>query len=178
VDPGNDPVRLVRIALATAGILASGARCSVATVTRLVISLAVLVAVVAGAGSAVNWVNDHVGDFVVWMTAGMIALGLGIGWNRARARTGVSRYRIYTRVTVGGWLINAFVLDPVLPDDINGYIFAAVALTPLGIEIFLRDSAARARCPDCREEIRVDANVCKRCGFRLGAEPQGDAVGG
>jgi hypothetical protein len=57
------------------------------------------------------------------------------------------------------------------PRFAEGYLLAAIALVPPALEIYRLDRTSRTRCPDCREEIRADANVCKHCGFRLAPRP-------
>jgi len=140
---------------------------------RTFTSLAAIVAVVAGVGGGIKWVNDHVSDGTVaitgWisLTAATLFWIQGAIWLKGRQRWFV--YALVTLVCGGAMLL--LLLDH-LSLYALGYSFAALIVVPVGLELYLVDRASRRKCPDCQEEIRAAATVCKHCGFRLGPKPK------
>jgi hypothetical protein len=136
-----------------------------------------VVAVIAGVGSGIAWLTEHVSDLAVWSAGWVLMVVLGLmWWSRGLSDTGNRRYVVYGGVTFVFVALEILYLDPRVSDYVSGYVFAAVALVPPAIEFTLRDRASRMRCLDCREEIRADANVCKHCGFRFRPRPDLSAV--
>jgi DNA-directed RNA polymerase subunit RPC12/RpoP len=149
-------------------------------VTRAVTFLAAFAGLVTALGAGINWIHDHGGDevfaYVAWSTLAVVPWV----WFELWRRGGPTRFGVYWLVLFGIEVILVVVVA--LAADwfpSLGYIVAGIALLPTTIERYRSDRASRRKCPDCREEIRADANVCKHCGFRLVAKPQiGDAAGG
>ena len=159
--------------------------------------LAVLVAALAG---GIGWITHHVHQEVVWRVGSGVAAVLMVFWfmlffstprdgqqlrlaeyEVRRRASGATRRRlkIYPtgRYAMYG-LVSALMFTSVTVFMLGnsnyyagGYLFAVVALLPVACELAIRDMQTRTRCPDCREDIRTDANVCKHCGFRLGPKP-------
>jgi hypothetical protein len=140
-------------------------------VARVVTSVAALVAVVAGVGRGINWINNHVWGGLLSWTGLAILVALAIAWGVVGVGTRTNRFHLYWFATVilGTAVVVIFRTTPGRPGE--GYLLAAIALAPPALEIYRLDRALRTRCPDCREEIRADANVCKHCGFRLATKP-------
>jgi hypothetical protein len=119
-----------------------------------------LIAVVAGVAGALGWVATHVDDDVVWLVGRVLVSLLGSGWC------------FYGVVSAGiAWVI-AFGFDDQIADDAAGYIFTALALVPIALELAWRDAKSRRRCVDCLENIHADANICKHCGYRYETAPE------
>lgn len=45
-------------------------------------------------------------------------------------------------------------------------VVIALATWPLAWDLYERDKASRKVCPDCCEEVKVGARVCRYCGYR------------
>jgi hypothetical protein len=92
-------------------------------------------------------------------------------WILALVGKGPFRFRIYAGTMTAIFLLT--IPGGIVSSNLFlGFLYAGLALIPPAVEWFIRDSASRTRCPDCREEIRADANVCKHCGFRLRPRPK------
>lgn len=64
-----------------------------------------------------------------------------------------------------GYLLLSIVISPLL------CLLLLVILGPVKAEAALPVAAeALIKCPDCAEDIKPDAKVCKHCGYRLQLE--------
>lgn len=133
---------------------------------RLAATIASLVAAVAALGSAVNWLSDNLGDLSIAIAGITVAMTIAVAWLIVASETHNRRYEAYFVVTLAVAFLTGVFGDPDLQREI-GFLVATAALLPVAVELYLRDRRSRTRCPDCCEEIRADARVCKHCGFRV-----------
>ena len=155
--------------------------------------LASFVAVVAGCVALVRWL-DTLGVqtafivlvvFVVTFTLIGVRVALArvglLPWEGA-TQTWAESHPVAARRGLGAELAVAFIAFAFyVAFDAEGMalisataLFAGIA-GPLVFDLYGKDKASRKACPDCCEEVKAGARVCRYCGYRwLGSEVERD----
>ena len=157
-------------------------RRSVRSLVRAVGFLASFVAVVAGCVALVGWLDKQ--DVPLWVLGGVI-VGIGLALflirilfvpREDRAFAAWLDDRIWQlllwcaifAVAVVAVVVGFGGLDLVcdLVTVVGAAVAFALAVGRLVWDLYARDKASRKECPDCCEDVKVGASVCRYCGHR------------
>ena len=141
---------------------------------RAVGFLASFVAVVAGCVALVRWLDTQGVPFgFIVVAVSLFAGALAVGRDRiAKRSASASRFRqeaalirVAVAVAAAGWLAGALA-DSELVVLVGTLVASACVAGAVIFDLYEIDKASRKRCPDCCEEVKVAASVCRYCGYR------------
>jgi hypothetical protein len=142
---------------------------------RAVGFLASFVAVIGAGGGLVRWL--HAENVALWVIAVVLvaaAIALVAAHLLIRTYTFLTRRDIPIAYLgfyfIGGVVGISFILLGLGGSDVlfvvGAVVYFASVVGPLILDLFEIDKASRKPCPDCCEEVKVRARVCRYCGHR------------
>lgn len=144
---------------------------------RVIAALAAVVGLITGLGTVVGWIaSDSFDDAIkaAALGAGIAYGALTVGvflWDAGPGRGAEGRlfnafYGLLGLVLLAYAIIKWY--EPALYGlAIVGVGFAIAAAVALGLERYKQHKRSRKRCPDCIELVKVEARVCRYCGYRF-----------
>jgi hypothetical protein len=138
---------------------------------RIFVFICALVALIAGLGSGMAWVNGHASPIVVGLIGallcfwglGVVALLTGVGERLGTVGTTWALLPLGVALFFGV----TFVADKGAVGYALGYLYIAAAAIPLFWWAYRSDKANHKPCPDCCERIKGDARICRYCGYEF-----------
>jgi Uncharacterised protein family UPF0547 len=167
-------------------------------VLRAILTIGGVIGAISGAATIVGWVasQDLQATATVTLTAAGIAFLVALllvppvyvavhylakfaGWTR---RPLSELWDHLVPLSVACWGICAFWFATTSADDRISSVRLAGAMTVVAAPVAgilrivtsarrrrLAERASRKRCPDCAEQVKAEAHVCRHCGYRFGA---------
>jgi uncharacterized membrane protein YfcA len=141
--------------------------------SKAVSFLAGLLAVIAGAGSALVWLGDNASPLVV-VASGMVLYGSAFGllWEWLEKRNVVG-LRVWGLLALGTFIAGYLASRVADAGRVELYLYVSVGAVTAFWFAYQLDQLRSKECPDCCEAVKAGARVCRFCGYEFRSTAEG-----